>query len=161
MEVELVYQRFVKPKKTKKKKPKTDQQKKEALRKLCVGKAKEISKIIEGNKCQYCGVGREQRMIHSHHIFHEGLFTAMSADVDNLISLCASHHQGGMYMRSNDGFNFHNSPRESTEWLMENMPERYATLKARSLKLEPIFISFWKRKKEELTLELAKLKKNY
>lgn len=148
-------------KKVKKKKPKTESQKKEALRKLCVGKAKEISKIIEGNKCQYCGVGREQRMIHSHHIFHEGLFKAMSADVDNLISLCASHHQGGMYMRSNDGFNFHNSPRESTEWLMENMPERYATLKGRSLKIEPLDITFWERKKSELTLKLAKIKKNY
>ena len=121
--------------------------------------AKEISKKYEGNKCQYCGVGREQRMIHSHHIFHEGLFKAMSADVDNLLSLCASHHQGGMYMRSNDGFNFHNSPRESTEWLLENMPERYAILKERSLKLEPITEKYWEQKKAELTLELAKIKK--
>ena len=153
METELEYVRYAKPKK--RKKPPTEAQLKEAKRKQCVKIAKEISKLL-CNKCEYCGVGREQRMIHSHHIFHEGLFKAMSADVENLLSLCASHHQGGMYMRSNDGFNFHNSPRESTEWLMENMPERYAILKERSLKSEPLTMQFWENKLVELKEERRK-----
>jgi hypothetical protein len=85
-------------------------------------------------------------MVHSHHAWHEGMFKAMSADPDNLITLCASHHQGGMYMRSNDGFNFHNSPRESTEWFMEHYPERYAELKKRSLILEPLDMAYWEKK---------------
>ena len=154
---ELTYVHFVNP--VKKKKPPTEKQLKEKKRKLCVGVAKEIAKLLNPC-CAYCGVGRDKRMIHSHHIFHEGLFKAMSADVDNLLSLCASHHQGGMYMRSNDGFNFHNSPRESTEWLMENMPERYAILKDRSFKsAQPLTIVFWENKHQELKKQLKELKK--
>lgn len=137
-------------KKVKKPKPKTDQQLNEAMRKKCVDKAKEISKIRDGYKCQYCGVGKPQRMVHSHHIFHEGLHRGMSADHDNLLTLCASHHQGGMWMRSNDGFNFHNSPRESTEWFIEHYPERYAELKKRSQKAIHCDIIFWTKKLEEL-----------
>ena len=128
----------------------TDQQKKEKLRKKCVAKAKEISKIRDGYKCRYCGVGKPQRQVHSHHIFHEGLHRSMSADPDNLITLCAAHHQGGLYMRSNDKFNFHSSPRESTEWIMETMPELYKTLKERSWKSPTLTIQFWEKKYEEL-----------
>jgi len=114
------------------KKKKTSQQTTTALRKRCVKMAKDISKHLDGYRCCYCGVGRPQRQVHSHHIFHEGTYISMSADPDNLITLCAHHHQGGMWGKSNDGFNFHNCPRESTEWLMEKFPERYAALKKRS-----------------------------
>jgi hypothetical protein len=134
----------------KKKKPPTEQQKKEKLRKKCVLLAKKIAGERDNYTCQYCGVGRPQRMTHEHHIFHEGMFKAMSADPDNLITLCASHHHGGLYMRSNDGFNFHNSPRESTEWFMEHYPERYAELKRRSLITAPLDMAFWEAKLEEL-----------
>ena len=133
---------------------KTPQQQKEAMRKRCVTIAKVISKKRDKFCCQYCGVGKPQRCIHSHHIFHEGLFRSMSADPDNLISVCASHHQGGVWMRSNDGFNFHNSPRESTEWLMEKMPEKYAELKERSLKFVKLDIFHWEKKLKELKKEL-------
>jgi hypothetical protein len=144
-----------KPKKLKKKK--TPQQQTEAMRKRCVAIAKKISKHNEGNKCQYCGVPRSQRMMHSHHLFHEGLYKAMSADPDNLITLCASHHQGGMWMRSNDGFNFHNSPRESTEWLIETYPERYKELKKRSMIIVSLSLAHWEKKLEELKKEAKKL----
>lgn len=137
-------------KSVKKVKEKTEQQIIELLRKRCVALAKEISKKRDKYKCKYCGVGKPQRMVHSHHIFHEGLFKSMSADVDNLLTLCASHHQGGMWMRSNDGFNFHNSPRESTEWFMEKYPERYKTLKERSLIIVKLDINFWNNKLVEL-----------
>lgn len=131
-------------------KKKTDQQKKEALRKKCVLKAKAIAKKRDDFRCVYCGVGKPQRMVHSHHFFHEGLFKSMSADPDNLVTLCASHHQGGLWMRSNDGFNFHNSPRESTEWFMEHYPERYKELKKRSLITRPLDMKFWEDKLKEL-----------
>lgn len=122
----------------------------EKLRKKCVALSKKISKEEQGYKCQYCGVGREQRMLHSHHIFHEGLHRSMSADVDNLLTLCATHHQGGSYMKSHDGFNFHNSPIESTQWLMENHSELYQKLKRRSMKYNRLDIQFWEAKLEEL-----------
>ena len=128
----------------------TDQQKTEKLRKKAVAIAKEISKKRDNYKCQYCGIGKPQRQVHSHHIFHEGMFKSMSADPDNLITLCATHHQGGVWMRSASGFNFHNSPRESTEWFMEHYPERYAELKQRSLQYQKLDIIYWNKKLEEL-----------
>ena len=152
---ELEYVTF----KKKKKKPPTQQQLTEKMRKRCVSVAKEISKIKDGYRCQYCGVGKPQRMVHSHHLWHEGTYKSMSADPDNLLTLCASHHQGGMYMRSNDGFNFHNSPRESTEWVMETYPERYQRLKVQSLTTKRCDMSFWQEKLLELQNELNKLKK--
>jgi hypothetical protein len=137
----------------KKKKEKTEQQKKELLRKRCVKLAKQIAAKRDKWTCCYCGIGRPQRMTHEHHFCHEGLHKSMSADVDNLITLCATHHQGGMWMRSNDSFNFHNSPAESTEWFIEKYPERYKELKER--KNNPIVCDmiFWEKKLEELKKE--------
>jgi len=135
------------------KKKLTDQQKTEKLRKKCVALAKEISKKRDGYKCCYCGVGKPQRQVHSHHIFHEGMYKSMSADQDNLITLCATHHQGGVWMKSSTGFNFHNSPRESTEWVMEHYPERYAELKKRSLEYVKLDYIYWTKKLEELKYE--------
>lgn len=131
-------------------KKKTDQQIKEAMRKKCVQKAKDISKKRDDYKCQYCGIGKPQRQVHSHHIFHEGMFRSMSADPDNLITVCATHHQGGIWMKSNSGFNFHNSPRESTEWFMEKYPDRYYSLKMRSMVVCKLDLMFWQNKYEIL-----------
>jgi 5-methylcytosine-specific restriction endonuclease McrA len=145
-----IEKKLTKLKAPKKKKVKTEQQLVEAIRKKAVQLAKDISKNKDRYKCCYCGVGKPQRMVHSHHFFHEGLYKAMSADPDNLITLCASHHQGGMYMRSNDGFNFHNSPRESTEWFIEHYPERYKILLARSKQYQKLDRQFWENKIKEL-----------
>ena len=125
------------------KKKKTPQQEVEFLRKKCVKIAKEISKKRDGYRCCYCGVGTPQRRMNSHHIFHEGLYKSMSADIDNLITLCVTHHQGGPWMRSHSGFNFHNSPRESTEWVMNTYPERYDELKEKNYN-KLFFICFLK-----------------
>ena len=137
------------------KKKRTPQQETEWWRKKCVKLAKDISKQRDGYRCCYCHVGKPQRQMHSHHIFHEGMFKAMSADIDNLITLCAMHHQGGMWMKSAKGFNFHNSPRESTEWVMETYPERYNILKERSKVLVNLGLDYWKDKHEGLK-ELCK-----
>jgi len=142
--------------KKKKKKKITEQQITEKLRKQCVSIAKRISKIKDNYKCIYCGIGKPQRLIHSHHFFHEGLYKSMSADVDNLVSLCASHHQGGLYMKSHDKFNFHNSPREGTEWFMENYPKRYKELKERSMLFQDLTYKYWEDKLVELKKQLEK-----
>jgi len=134
----------------KKKKPLTEHQLVEKLRKKCVKLAKDIAKERDKYTCCYCGVGKPQRQIHSHHFFHEGMFKSMSADPDNLITLCASHHQGGMWMKSHGGFNFHNSPRESTEWYIENYPQRHAVLLKRSKEYKKLDMIFWEAKLEEL-----------
>jgi hypothetical protein len=133
-----------------KKKPPTEQQLCEKLRKKCVQIAKDISKKRDDYKCQYCGIGKPQRQVHSHHIFHEGMFKSMSADPENLLTLCATHHQGGVWMKSSSGFNFHNSPRESTEWFMEKYPERYKRLKEKSLQYAKLDMQYWITKLNEL-----------
>lgn len=144
----------------KKKKEKTDQQLKEMWRKKCVDLAKKIAKKRDREKCVYCGAGKPQRQVHSHHFFHEGLNKSMSADVDNLVTLCPSHHQGGFLMPStgrifgnNNGFNFHNSPAESTLWFKEKYPERYKALLNRSRKTIVCTLQMWKDKYEELKKE--------
>lgn len=134
-------------------KTKTPQQQTEKLRKKCVALAKQIAKERDGYKCQYCGVGKPQRQVHSHHIFHEGLYKSMSADPDNLITICAAHHMAGKWIKAT-GFNIHGSPRESTEWLMGKYPERYAKLKKRSQKITKLDERFWQRKLEALQHEI-------
>lgn len=140
------------------KKKLTEQQKKERLRKRCVALAKVIAKIKDDYKCIYCGIGKPQRKVDSHHFFHEGLFKSMSADVDNLLTLCTSHHQGGFYMKSNDKFNFHNSPRESTEWFQEHYPERHKELKERSMKFVDLTYQYWETKLIELKKQFNEIK---
>jgi len=139
-----------------KKKKLTDQQITEKQRKKCVKLAKDISKKRDDYKCQYCGVGKPQRQVHSHHFFHEGLNMAMSADPDNLITLCVSHHQGvfnssiGRFMGSHDNFNFHNSPVESTNWFKERYPERYEKLLRKSKEYTKLNLFYWLEKEKEL-----------
>lgn len=130
----------------------TPQQEKEKLRKKCVFLAKAIAKERDGAKCRYCGVGEPQRRMNLHHIIHEGLSKEMSADIDNLITLCVAHHQGGTFMKSNDKFNFHNSPVESTEWLKANLPN-YDDLIKRSKKTKVIDMEFWKEKLNDLNIK--------
>jgi hypothetical protein len=80
----------------------------------------------------------------------------MSADIDNLITLCVSHHQGvfnssiGRFMGSHDNFNFHNSPVESTLWFSEKYPKRYTELKERSKQYQKLDRIFWENKLIEL-----------
>lgn len=157
MQFKTNFKSGLKTTKTKKLKKPTEQQLVEKLRKKCVAKAKEIAKQNDDYKCIYCGIGKPQRQVHSHHFFHEGLHKAMSADIDNLITLCVSHHQGvfnssiGRFMGSHDNFNFHNSPVESTLWFAEHYPERYKELKERSLKIVHLDRLYWENKWKELS----------
>ena len=141
------------------KKKQTEQQLTEKIRKQCVKIAKEIAKIRDNYICLYCGVGKPQRQVHSHHFFHEGMHRAMSADPDNLLTLCATHHQGGPWMKSHSGFNFHNSPRESTEWFIEHHPEWHAKLLERSKQLVSLDKRYWEIRKAILKAELQEINK--
>lgn len=141
-------------KKTKKTKL-TDQQIKEKLRKKCVLMAKEISKTKDGRLCQYCKI--PGRVVHSHHIFSEGLNKGMSADPDNLITLCWLHHLGGLKFVSTRNFSFHGSPSDATEWLKEIYPDRYLALKIRSRKSVQCDLFYWKRRYIILEQELKEL----
>jgi hypothetical protein len=134
----------------KKRKSKSNQQKKEAIRKRCVAEAKKQCQERDGYRCRYCGIGRPQRMTHSHHIFSEGLNKAMSADVDNLITLCWLHHLGGLKFVNTRVFSFHGHPADATEWIKKELGEKYEELKQRSLVKKALTIQFWEDKGESL-----------
>lgn len=132
------------------KKPKkklTPQQEKEKLRKRCVALAKKISKERDNYKCCYCGRGKPQVAIHSHHIYNEGCHRAMSADIDNLITVCFTHHNSSWI---NHQPSFHKNPMEMADWFRETYPERYKALKARSQKPIKADIIYWQKKYQDL-----------
>jgi len=131
-------------------KKRTDQQKKELKRKACVKLAKHQAQERDGYRCRYCGIGRPQRMTHSHHIFSEGLNKAMSADVDNLITLCWLHHLGGLKFVSTKVFSFHGHPADATEWAKKELGAKYEELRKRSLDKKALTIQFWEEKMKSL-----------
>jgi len=139
-----------------KKKTKTEQQVKEALRKKCVTMAKKIARARDGYKCRYCGIGEPQRGTQGSHVYAEGYSKRMSADVDNIIALCASHHMTGVWNKSVN-WNWHGTPAEATDWFRSKWPELWEELHQRSLILEPCDMKFWQEKYESLKKQYDKL----
>lgn len=141
--------------KVKKKKEPTELQKVEKLRKKCVLLAKEIAKKRDGGKCCYCNKSRPEVAIHSHHIYNEGCHRAMSADVDNLITVCFTHHSSSWNSKEPS---FHKNPMEMADWFLEHYPERHNILKARSITYTKLDRIFWENKMVELkNIELNKI----
>lgn len=119
-------------------------------RKKCVEDAKKIARIKANYKCAYCGLGEPQRQTHGSHIFSEGIYKSMSADVDNILCLCAIHH-AIIPGRKPTGWNWHAYPDQSWEWFMSKYPELYQELKLRTQKCRKIN---WIKKREKLKREL-------
>lgn len=131
--------------------------KSEVLRKRCVKLAKEISKIEAGYKCAYCGRGKPDVAVHSHHIYNEGRYRAMSADVDNLICVCYYHHNPQWNTKEPS---FHRTPREMNDWLDEKYPERMKALKERTKQSILADEVYWSKKLIELKEKIKKYKNN-
>ena len=121
----------------------------EQIRSRCVIIAKQINKIQANYKCDYCGAGKPERMVNSHHIFNEGANRSMSADLDNLICVCVVHHGVGRFLRG-DKFGFHKTPAEAMEWFKGKYPKRYEILRKRARHTQQADEMFWTKKLEEL-----------
>ncbi len=119
----------------------------EIKRKQCVNSAKLIVKEIAGWKCVYCHKKKGQVAIHAHHIYNEGIHKSMSADIDNLICVCFTHHLGGWNAKEPS---FHRNPQEMADWFREKYPERAEELRKRTRKSEQCDLQFWIKKHEEL-----------
>ena len=104
-------------------------------RKKCVVKAKKIALERDGYTCQKCGRQKGEWKIHGSHVFPEGRYVSMSADVENIKALCYSCHFQW----------WHKNPIESSEWFKKQFPERYRNLKRRSMKSEVVD---WKKRWE-------------
>jgi len=132
-----------------KRKP-TPQQRTEKLRKRCVALAKKIAKTKDGYRCVYCGRQKPQVAIHSHHIYNEGCHKSMSADIDNLITVCFTHHSSSWNAKEPS---FHKNPMEMADWFLEHYPERHAELRERSKKNVSLNEGVWEKKLEKLKEE--------
>lgn len=145
----------------KKKKEKTDQQKKEIVRKKCVVIAKKIAKINAGYRCEFvdengvrCNRSLENGyQQHGSHIKCENSHKSMSADVDNIQDHCSGHHTG----MGNVTPNWHKDPLLMVMLFEKQQPERAKKLNERSWTSKKCDIIFWTKKLAKLTEELAKL----
>lgn len=115
-------------------------------RKKCVTWAKTEAKKRDGYICQHCGRSKDQGwQIHGSHILPEGTYVSMSADVDNIIALCATCHTGGW--RGNKNTSWHNDPIYFAEWFNKKYPGKYSELRKRS---QDIIVVNWENKWEEI-----------
>ena len=145
-----------------KKKKKSDQQIKEFERKKCVSLAKIIAKTKAGWKCEYDGCPRSKAngyQMHGSHIHGENSHKSMSADVDNILCLCSTHHTGGMWKNSKE-ISWHESPRLMVEWFRLKFPQRDGELIERSRKSIVCDLFYWKKKRVLLDEELKILLEN-
>ena len=74
----------------------------------------------------------------------------MSADVDNIICLCAEHHMNGRWNASKKDFNWHGSPAEAMDWFTLNHPDLHQRLKIRSQQKIKPDLRYWQDKLKEL-----------
>lgn len=121
----------------------------ERLRKKCVERAKKIVKKKAGYKCAYCGQYKEGAGLHGSHVLSEGIYKSMSADLDNIIALCAIHHMSGYWNLSNK-WSWHGTPLEAVKWFQEKYPDQYKELIRRSQKSVQADEYYWKQKWEYL-----------
>ena len=107
-------------------------------RRKCVEKAKKLAIERDDWTCQHCGVSKSSgRQIHGSHVFPEGRYHGMSADVENIKALCYQCH-----------FNWwHKHPIEAGEWFKKKFPDRYKRLKKKSLQTIKVD---WKQRYEKL-----------
>ena len=110
------------------------------FRKKCVELAKTEAKERDGYVCQYCGRAKANGfVIHASHILPEGTYTSMSADVDNIIALCASHHLSGANPRMGSSEpSWHSHPMLFSAWFHKRWPGRFVKLQKRAQDIKVI-----------------------
>lgn len=113
-------------------------------RKKCVNLAKQIVRKQNKYTCQYCGKKEPQVKTHGSHIYEEGTHRSMSADLDNILCLCFTHHTGGW--NANEP-SWHKNPIQMIEWFNNKFPKQANDLRLRAQK--PFKVD-WDKKLEEL-----------
>lgn len=120
------------------------------IRKKCVNLAKQIVRKKNNYTCQYCGRKEPVIKTHGSHIYSEGQYRSMSADLDNILCLCFTHHLG-TWNKSEPSW--HNNPIEMIEWFNKKFPKLAKKLKERKQKIVTCDYQFWENKLEELKKE--------
>ena len=110
----------------------------EYWRKKCVERAKKEAKELVDYICEHCGRSKKQGwQMHGSHIYSEGVYKSMSADIDNILCLCATCHTGGFFGGSNKP-SWHEDPIYFADWFLKKYPERAKKLKIRAKKIKII-----------------------
>ena len=122
----------------------------EVMRKKCVELAKQIVRRQQNYTCEYSGQKEPQIRTHGSHIYSEGVYRSMSADLDNILCLAAVHHLAHSYWNKANKWSWHGTPLEAIEWFKEKYPARYKTLKQRARKSVQADEMFWTKKLVEL-----------
>jgi len=104
-------------------------------RKKCVFIAKRLAKERDNYTCQKCG--KKPDKIDGSHVYPEGTYHGMSAEVDNIKALCSFCH---LYW-------WHKNPLEARDWFEMKFPDRYNRLKQMS---RLIIKKDWKEEFEKL-----------
>jgi len=128
----------------------------EVVRKKCVELAKKIVRRQHNYTCEFCGKREPNVKTHGSHIFSEGIYRSMSADLENILCLCFTHHLGGWNAKEPS---WHKNPIEMTDWFKEKFPARYKTLKEKSRSSVQCDLSFWENKLKKLQQIWNKLEK--
>ena len=71
------------------------------IRKQCDSPWSEIIKIKAGYKCEYCGKGKPEVVLHSHHIFSR-IYNTTRWLIENGVCLCAGHHKYFAHVKTQD-----------------------------------------------------------
>ena len=121
-----------------------------ALRDKCVTLAKLIARKKANFTCAYCGAKEPQVRTHGSHIYAEGVHRSMSADVDNILCICAVHHMAHSYWNNSSKWSWHGTPKEAIQWFDETYPALSKKLKIRSRQQVQADEFFWRKKYEEL-----------
>lgn len=89
--------------------------------------------------CLHCGRSKEQGyQMHGSHIYPEGVYLSMSAEVDNILTLCAKCHVGGGAWKNKSIPSWHEDPVYFADWYREKFPELYLKLRKMSQTSEVI-----------------------
>ena len=119
----------------------------EKIRQKCVTLAKRIVRNQQNFTCEYCGKKEPNVRTHGSHIYSEGIYRAMSADLDNILCLCFSHHLGTWNKNTPS---WHKNPIEMVDWFKEKYPARAKALKERTRQSIQADEFYWTNKLKEL-----------
>lgn len=123
-------------------------------RQECSKLAKRIVRHLAGYKCEYCGLGEENgKQTNGSHIHCENAHHSLSADLQNIICLCAGHHVG----MGNVTPNWHKDPRLMMKWFEEKFPDRVIYLNEKLKTPQHNGLFEWKNRLAELKEEYFKL----
>lgn len=116
-------------------------------RKKCVTWAKLEAKERDNFICQKCGKKVEGMNAHGSHIYNEGTYRSMSADPDNILTMCYYCHINW----------WHKNPISAAAWMWEKYPELTEKLRKRS---QIIKVIDWKKRWEEIINRYTPIKQN-